>query len=116
MTLPGIEQVATLRWYHGDLLAENLLVRGGRLAAVLDFGSLAVGDPTVDIIIAWEVLDAAARDVFRQTVGADDPSWLRGRAWALTLALGTFPYYWVTMPDRCASRLAIARTILDDAT
>ena len=116
MALPGVEQVATPRWYHGDLLAENLLVRDGRLTAVLDFGGLAVGDPTVDLMAAWEVLDTASRDVFRQAVGADAPSWFRGRAWALTLALGTFPYYWVTMPDRCTSRLAIARSILADAT
>ena len=116
MALPGIEQVATPRWYHGDLLAENLLVRDGRLTAVLDFGDLAVGDPTVDLIVAWEVLDTASRDVFREAVGADDLSWLRGRPWALTLALGTFPYYWATMPDRCASRLAIARSILAEAS
>ena len=79
MALPGIEQVATPRWYHGDLLAENLLVRDGRLTAVLDFGGLAVGDPTVDLMLAWEVLDTASRDVFRQAVGADD----------LALAAGT---------------------------
>jgi aminoglycoside phosphotransferase (APT) family kinase protein len=85
------------------------------LAAVLDFGGLGVGDPTVDLIVAWEVLDAASRDVFRQAVGADEQSWLIGRAWALALALMTFPYYWDTMPDRCASRLAIARSVLADA-
>jgi len=116
MALSGIDQVATPRWYHGDLLAENLLVRDGRLTAVLDFGGLGVGDPTVDLIVAWEVLDTTSREVFREAVGADDLSWLRGRAWALTLALGTFPYYWDTMPDRCATRLAIARSILAEAT
>ena len=100
---------------HGDLLAENLLVRDGRLAAVLDFGGLAVGDPTVDLIVAWEVLDPASREVFRRAVGVDETSWLRGRAWALSLALITFPYYWSTMPDRCASRLAVARSVLADA-
>jgi aminoglycoside phosphotransferase (APT) family kinase protein len=116
MALPNIEQpAATPRWYHGDLLAENLLVHDGRLAGVLDFGGLAVGDPTVDLIVAWHVLDTASRDVFREAVGADDQSWLRGRAWALSLALGTFPYYWVTMPDRCARNLAVARSILADA-
>jgi aminoglycoside phosphotransferase (APT) family kinase protein len=73
-TGPGSEP----RWYHGDLMAENLLVRGGRLAAVLDSGGLAVGDPTVDLIVAWEVLDPAARDVFRSAVGVDETSWLRG--------------------------------------
>jgi len=116
MALPGIERAATTRWYHGDLLAENLLVRDGRLAAVLDFGGLAVGDPTIDLIVAWEVLDAASREVFRAAVGADDETWLRGRAWALSLALMTFPYYWATMPDRCASRLVIARSVLADAS
>lgn len=103
------------RWYHGDLLAENLLMREGVLAAVLDFGGLAVGDPTVDLVVGWEVLDPASREVFRRVVGADEESWLRGRAWALSLAVMTFPYYWQTMPDRCASRLAVARSVLADA-
>ncbi len=30
-------------WIHGDLDARNLLVRDGRLSAVLDFGSIGVG-------------------------------------------------------------------------
>lgn len=115
MALPETSRRSKPRWYHGDLLAENLLVRDGRLAAVLDFGGLAVGDPTVDLIVAWEVLDPASREMFRRAVGVDEPSWLRGRAWALSLALGTFPYYWRTMPDRCASRLAIVRSVLADA-
>ena len=115
MALPGLAQTASPRWYHGDLLAENLLVSEGRLAAVLDFGGLGVGDPTIDLIVAWEVLDDAARDVFRHAVGVDEQCWLAGRAWALALALMTFPYYWGTMPDRCASRLAIARSVLADA-
>jgi aminoglycoside phosphotransferase (APT) family kinase protein len=46
--LPGSATVAVPRWHHADLVAENLLVRDGRLAAVLDFGGLAVGDPTID--------------------------------------------------------------------
>jgi aminoglycoside phosphotransferase (APT) family kinase protein len=115
MALPETGSGSEPGWYHGDLMAENLLVRGGRLTAVLDFGVLAVGDPTIDLIAAWEVLDPAARDVFRRAVGADETSWLRGRAWALSLALMTFPYYWSTMPDRCASRLAVVRSVLADA-
>ena len=115
MALPKKGPRSTPQWYHGDLSAENLLVRDGRLAAVLDFGGLAVGDPTVDLVVAWEVLDPASREVFRRAVGVDETSWLRGRAWALSLALGTFPYYWSTMPERCASRLAIVRSVLADA-
>ncbi len=115
MALPEPGSESSPRWYHGDLLAENLLVRDGRLAAVLDFGGLAVGDPTIDLVVAWEVLDPAAREVFRRAVGVDDATWLRGRAWALALAVMTFPYYWSTMPERCASRLAIVRSVLADA-
>lgn len=114
--LPGSSQVAEPRWLHADLVAENLLVRDGRLAAVLDFGALSVGDPTVDLIVAWDVLDAPSREAFRGAVGVDDETWLRGRAWALSLALMTFPYYWTSMPQRCANRLGVARAVLADAS
>lgn len=113
--LPGSSRVAEPRWHHADLVAENLLVRDGRLAAVLDFGALSVGDPTVDLIVAWDVLDGPSRETFRGAVGVDDETWLLGRAWALCLALMTFPYYWDSMPQRCANRLAVAQAVLADA-
>lgn len=116
IALPGVDREVEPRWYHGDLAAENLLVRDERLCAVLDFGGLAVGDPTVDLVVAWEVLDPAAREVFRTSLGVDEADWLRAMAWALTLAVMTFPYYWRTMPRRCRSRLAMARAVLTEAT
>ncbi len=109
----GARDGGQVRWLHGDLLAENLLVRDGRLTAVLDFGGLAVGDPTVDLIVAWELLDPSGRDVFRSLLDVDEVTWLRGRAWALAIAVMTFPYYWKTMPERCTARLAMARAVLD---
>ena len=114
MTLPGIDRAVEPRWYHGDLNAENLLVRNGRLTAVLDFGGLSVGDPTIDLLPAWEVLDVPARQVFRDAMRVDEATWLRGRGWALALALMTFPYYWSTMPARCQARLATVRSVLAD--
>lgn len=115
VALPATGEAVTPRWLHGDLLAENLLVRNGRLAAVLDFGGLSVGDPTVDLIVGWEVLDPPRRELFRYLLRVDEVTWLRGRAWALAIALMTFPYYWQTMPERCAARLAMARAVLADA-
>jgi aminoglycoside phosphotransferase (APT) family kinase protein len=115
LTLPGVHEVTAPRWYHGDIVAENLLVRGGRLAALLDFGGLSVGDPTVDLTVAWELLDASARTTFREAVGVDEATWLRARGWALALAVMAFPYYWTTMPGRCARRLVMARAVLADA-
>ena len=115
MRLPDVSEVVAPRWHHADLVAENLLVRAGRLAGVLDFGGLAIGDPTVDLAVAWDVLDPTARGVFRDLVGVDDATWLRGRGWALALGLMTFPYYWSSMPARCAQRLAMTRAVLADA-
>jgi aminoglycoside phosphotransferase (APT) family kinase protein len=114
LLLPGATRRTTPRWYHGDLAAENLLVRDGTLAAVLDFGGLSVGDPTVDLVVAWEVLDPPARELFRRLVGVDDATWLRGRAWALSITLMIW-YYWTTMPERRARCLAVGRNILADA-
>jgi aminoglycoside phosphotransferase (APT) family kinase protein len=44
-------------WVHGDPAPGNLLTTDGRLNAVIDFGTLAVGDPAVDLIVAWTLLD-----------------------------------------------------------
>jgi aminoglycoside phosphotransferase (APT) family kinase protein len=114
MQLPETAEPATPRWFHGDLAAENLLVRDGILAAVLDFGGLSVGDPTVDLVVAWEVLDPPARELFRRQVGVDDATWLRGRAWALCITLMIW-YYWATMPDRRSRCMAVGRNVLADA-
>ena len=115
LKVPGAYEMSPDRWYHSDLVAENLLLTDGRLTAVLDFGGLAVGDPTIDLHGAWEVLDPPAREVFRTRLEVDDAEWLRGRAWALGIALGTLTYYWETMPGRRRDRLAMARSVLADA-
>ncbi|MFN9210224.1 MAG: aminoglycoside phosphotransferase family protein [Betaproteobacteria bacterium] len=70
-------------WVHGDIAPGNLLVRAGRLAAVIDFGQLAVGDPACDLAIAWSYLRAPQRETFRATLGLDAATWQRGKAWAL---------------------------------
>ncbi len=114
MMLTGTADRASPRWYHGDLAAENLLVRDGVLTAVLDFGGLSVGDPTVDLVVAWEVLDPPAREVFRRQVGVDDATWVHGRAWALSITLMIW-YYWTTMPGRRARSMAVGRNVLADA-
>jgi aminoglycoside phosphotransferase (APT) family kinase protein len=74
-------------WLHGDMSVGNLLVRDGRLCAVIDFGNLAVGDPACDLVMAWTVFDHDARDAFRATLTLDDETWARGRGWALWKAL-----------------------------
>jgi aminoglycoside phosphotransferase (APT) family kinase protein len=61
-------------WFHGDLAAGNLLLERGRLAAVIDFGTCGVGDPSCDLAVAWTLLDPAGRQVLRERLGIDDCS------------------------------------------
>lgn len=74
-------------WFHGDVAAGNLLLDRGELAAVIDFGTCGVGDPSCDLAIAWTLLTAEGRTAFRERLAVDDASWARGRGWALWKAL-----------------------------
>ena len=80
-------------WIHGDLDSRNLLVEEGRLSAVIDWGGLGVGDPACDVMVAWKVLSAETRDIFRTALSVDEATWARGRGWALSQALIALPYY-----------------------
>ncbi len=47
-------------WAHRDLMPGNLLVADGRLAGVIDVGTLTVADPAIDLQAAWNLLDATS--------------------------------------------------------
>ncbi|MFG1905529.1 aminoglycoside phosphotransferase family protein [Kribbella sp. NPDC048928] len=76
-------------WFHGDIASGNLLVRDGRLAAVIDFGTSGVGDPACDLVIAYTFFSGSSRSTFRDAVQQDDAMWARARGWALWKALIT---------------------------
>jgi aminoglycoside phosphotransferase (APT) family kinase protein len=80
-------------WIHGDLDARNLLALDGRISAVLDWGCLGVGDPACDVMVAWKMLDASARERFRSALSVDEATWARARGWALSQAVGALSYY-----------------------
>jgi len=99
-------------WLHGDLFAGNLLVREGRLAGVIDWSCLGVGDPACDLQAAWHLFDGAARTSFRRVLGVDDATWRRGRAWGLAMGVLNFSYYRTRSPGLAEKgRTAIARVL-----
>jgi aminoglycoside phosphotransferase (APT) family kinase protein len=97
-------------WHHGDLLPGNVLVRGGRYAAVIDWGCSGIGDPACDVMAAWTMCSAETRDLFRAAVRVDDATWARGRGWALWFGLVALPYYRTSNPVLAR----IARRAIDE--
>ncbi|GAA4601426.1 aminoglycoside phosphotransferase (APT) family kinase protein [Actinoplanes octamycinicus] len=92
-------------WFHGDFHTGNLLTVGGEVSAVIDFGGLGAGDPAVDLMMPFSLMSARSRAAFRETLGVDDATWVRGRGWALTGALIAYTAYAAT-----DARIAAATT------
>jgi aminoglycoside phosphotransferase (APT) family kinase protein len=99
-------------WLHADLMPGNLLLQGGRLASVIDFGCTGVGDPACDLFPAWNLLPADAREVFREALAVDDATWTRGRGRTLSEALISLPYYRRTNPAMARNARHVIRTVL----
>jgi aminoglycoside phosphotransferase (APT) family kinase protein len=85
-------------WIHADLMPGNLLVRRGRLAAVIDVEAVCAGDPAVDLMPAWNLLAGEAREAYRSALAVDEATWERGRGWAILQAIVALPYYVTTNP------------------
>jgi aminoglycoside phosphotransferase (APT) family kinase protein len=80
-------------WIHCDLDRRNVLVRDGRLAAVIDWEGAGAGDPAVDVMVAWKLVAREERDRFRALLDAEDATWLRAKGWVLSQALIALAYY-----------------------
>ncbi|MFI7353892.1 aminoglycoside phosphotransferase family protein [Streptomyces avidinii] len=101
-------------WLHADLMPGNLLVSGGRLSSVIDFGCMGVGDPACDLFPAWNLLPAGARTVFREALGVDDATWRRGRGRTLSQAVIALPYYRTTNPAMADNARHVIRAVLGE--
>ena len=102
-------------WLHGDVSASNLLVRGGRLSAVIDFGNCCVGDPACDLTIAWTLFSGESREAFRAALPADGATWARGRGWALWKGLITLSEREGTNPAEIGNARRVVDEVLADA-
>ena len=101
-------------WIHTDLLQQNLLVRNGRLHAVIDFGAVGVGDPAADVIAAWSVFTPVGRAIFRDVLQVEDGMWNRACGFALHQAVMLIPYYRETNPRLAAAGVRTIDQILTD--
>jgi aminoglycoside phosphotransferase (APT) family kinase protein len=97
-------------WSHGDLHPLNLLVRGGSLSAVIDWGTLAAADPARDLICAWTLCDAPGRAALHAALCPDPAEWRRARAAALVMAVQAIPFHRKANPRFAA---AMRRTLAE---
>ena len=97
-------------WVHGDVASGNLLVKDNRLAAVIDFGCMGIGDPACDLTIAWTFFRGKSREIFRANLHLDEETWARARGWAIWKAL----YEVSVIEDQNGAALAKQRQIIDD--
>ncbi|MFI9787120.1 aminoglycoside phosphotransferase family protein [Kitasatospora sp. NPDC051984] len=101
-------------WLHGDLKPSNLLVRDGRLHAIIDFGGLSIGFPDAEHAPLWD-FPAAARHAYRDVLGVNEQTWQRACGWAVAAAISGVPYYWTSNPAFVAECVARLRAVLDDS-
>lgn len=95
-----------LVWVHGDIAVGNLLVKHGKLCAVIDFGQLAIGDPACDLVIAWNFFDPGSREIFRTRIPLDRNTWVRALGWT----------FWKTLcwPVKGTDAEKIIQDVLED--
>ncbi|MGD8331796.1 MAG: phosphotransferase [Acidobacteriota bacterium] len=74
------------RWLHGDLHARNVLVDGGVIGAIIDWGDLTAGDIATDLAAVWSLFrDAGARTECLARYQPDEAQLARAKGWAVLL-------------------------------
>ena len=75
-------------WLHGDMHPANILVRNGRIVAIIDFGDLCSGDPASDIGAAWMSIPDESMDRFWDAYGRPGEDLVqRAAGWAVLFSL-----------------------------
>jgi aminoglycoside phosphotransferase (APT) family kinase protein len=64
-------------WVHGDLHPANVVIAGGTLAGIVDFGALFAGDPAWDLGAAWLLLPEGRVSRFFESYGPVDEAMVR---------------------------------------
>lgn len=81
--LPPAEPVALV---HGDLHFRHVLVDGGAISGVIDWGDVCRGDPSMDLPLYWCALSPAGREAFLDAYGpVSEEQLLRARVLAVFL-------------------------------
>lgn len=101
-------------WIHGDLAPGNVIVADNRVAAVIDWGGMAVGDPACDYALVWSLAKPGGTPVWDLATRADAATITRARGWALSVAAIQLPYYRETNPELASQARRTIHAVLAD--
>lgn len=73
-------------WVHGDLYSRHLVASAKKeICGIIDWGDTHIGDPALDIAIAWMFLPPTSWGAFSSAYGTiDENTWRRARFRAMT--------------------------------
>lgn len=98
-----------------DMHPQNVIVDGGKLAAIIDWGDMCVGDPATDLASVWALFDDAAdRQAVLTTYGASDATIARARGWAVFFGATLFHAGLKGLPRHEQNGRSILRRLSED--
>ena len=102
-------------WLHGDIHAQNMLSKDGKLSGVIDWGDMCGGDPATDLGAIWGVLGhRAARDAALRAYKPHDALLARARGWAILFGATLFDNGRIDDPRHAAIGEATLRRLAND--
>lgn len=97
-------------WVHGDFASGNILIKNGKIVAIIDFGCMGIGDPACDLVIAWTLLKDNSRVLFKEHVELDSNTWLRAKGWALWKAC----FELISLEDKTSPKAKVQQHIITE--
>ena len=102
-------------WVHGDLHAQNVLVRNGAIAGIIDWGDITAGDPATHLAGVWMLLeDVAARNEAMTRYAASADEIARAKGWAILFASVLLEHGLIDNPRHAAMALSTLRRLSED--
>jgi aminoglycoside phosphotransferase (APT) family kinase protein len=102
-------------WLHGDMHAQNVLSKDGKIAGVIDWGDMCGGDPAVDLGCIWTLLgDRSAREATLRAYAPEDALLARSHGWAVLFGATLYENGRVDNPRHAAIGETTLRRLAED--